>query len=176
VGKVGQRQFGQEGKAQYIATKLPHLEREVRVETGYLDDAETVIVAFGTPAKFVKYAIDRLREAGSRIGYVRPITLWPFPYDTVCDAAANARVVGSFEISTGQLVDDVRIGVAGRAPVEHLGGVSSDHSGFGVGRLLDVDEIAMRILALHRGEAQPPVPGYEEFTYELAAHQQEATP
>ena len=175
VGKVGQRQYGQEGKAQYIATKLPLLEREVRVETGYLDDAETVIVAFGTPAKFVKYAIGQLREAGHRVGYVRPITLWPFPYATVGDAAEGARVVGSFEISTGQLVDDVRIGATGRAPVEHLGGVSSDHSGFGVGRLLDVDEVTTRILALHQGELQPPVPGYQEFTYELAAHQQEAT-
>jgi len=176
VGKTGQRQFGQEGKAQYIATKLPLLEREVRFETGHVDDAETVIVAFGTPAKFVKYAIDQLRADGHRIGYVRPITLWPFPYDAVHAAAANARVVGSFEVSTGQLVDDVRIAVAGQAPVEHLGGVSTDGSGFGVGRLLDVDEVATRILALHRGEPQPPIPGYEEFTYELAAHQQEATP
>jgi len=176
VAKLGQRQYGQEGKAQYIATKLPLLEREERVETGHLDDAETVIVAFGTPAKFVKYAIDQLRAAGHRIGYVRPITLWPFPYETVRRAAGTARVLGSFEISTGQLIDDVRIGAAGQAPVEHLGGVSSDHSGFGVGRLLDVDEITARILALHRAEAQPPVPGYVEFTYELAAHQQEATP
>ncbi len=47
VSKVGQRALGQEGKAQYIATKLPLMEREVRVETGFLDDAETVIVAFG---------------------------------------------------------------------------------------------------------------------------------
>jgi 2-oxoglutarate ferredoxin oxidoreductase subunit alpha len=175
MGKTGQRQFGQEGKAQYIATKLPLLEREVRVETGYLDDAETVIVAFGTPAKFVKYAIDHLRADGHRIGYVRPITLWPFPYDAVHAAAANARVVGSFELSTGQLVDDVRIGAAGQAPIEHLGGVSTDHSGFGVGRLLDVDEVKARILALHRGEPQPIVPGYGDFTYELAAHQLEAT-
>ena len=68
------------------------MEREVRVETAYLDDAETVIVAFGTPSKFVRYAIGRLREAGHKIGMVRPITLWPFPYDTVRDAAASARV------------------------------------------------------------------------------------
>jgi hypothetical protein len=65
--------------------------------------------------------------------------------------------------------------VAGQASVEHLGGVSTDHSGFGVGRLLDVDEVSTRILALHRGEPQPTIPGYDEFTYELAAHQQEAT-
>src|SRR5262249_17312186 len=83
VGKIGQLALGQEGKAQYAASKIPYMEREVRVETEYLDDAETVIVAFGSPAKFVKYAIRQLRKDGHRIGYVRPITLWPFPYDAV---------------------------------------------------------------------------------------------
>jgi 2-oxoglutarate ferredoxin oxidoreductase subunit alpha len=176
LGKIGQRDFGQEGKAQYIATKMPLMEREVRVEVAFVDDAETVIVAFGSPARFVKHAVGLLRDAGHRIGYVRPITLWPFPYEVVREVTAGARAVGSFELSSGQLVDDVRIGVAGRAPVEHLGGVSTDHSGFGVGRLLTVDEVARRILALHEGGSQPPVPGYEEFSYQLAAHQQEAAP
>jgi 2-oxoglutarate ferredoxin oxidoreductase subunit alpha len=171
VGKHGQRAFGQEGKFQHIATKTPLMEREVRVETGYLDDAETVVVAFGSPAKFVKYAIGQLRADGHRIGYVRPITLWPFPYAAVHDAAAGARVVGSFELCAGQMVDDVRIGVAGRAPVEFVGGVSTDHSGFGVGRLLDVEEVRARVLALHRGEPQPVVPGYETYAYELQEHQ-----
>jgi 2-oxoglutarate/2-oxoacid ferredoxin oxidoreductase subunit alpha len=176
TGKTGQRQFGQEGKAQYIATKLPLLEREVRVETGHLDDAETVIVAFGTPSKFVRYAIGRLREAGHRIGMVRPITLWPFPYDTIRDAAASARVIGSFELSAGQMIDDVRIGAAGRTPVEFIGGVSTDSSGFGVGRLLDVDVIEERILALHAGKPLAVIPGTDVFQYELAPHQEDPTP
>jgi 2-oxoglutarate ferredoxin oxidoreductase subunit alpha len=176
VGKHGQPAFGQEGKFQYIATKTPLMEREVRVESGWLDDAETVIVAFGSPAKFVKYAIKQLRADGRRIGYVRPITLWPFPYDTVREAASGTAVrrVGSFELSAGQMMDDVRIGAAGQAPVTFIGGVSTDHSGFGMGRLLDVDVIRDRILALHEDREQPVVPGYETFTYMLAAHQQEA--
>jgi 2-oxoglutarate ferredoxin oxidoreductase subunit alpha len=152
------------------------MEREVRVETGYLDDAETVIVAFGSPARFVKHAIEQLRAGGHAIGYIRPITLWPFPYSVVREAAGTARALGSFEMSSGQLVDDVRIGAAGLAPVTHLGGVSTDHSGFGVGRLLDVDEVTTRILALHEGRPQPEVPGYEEFAYALTAHQEEAAP
>ncbi len=174
VSKVGARVFGQEGKFQYIATKTPYMEREVRVETGFCDDAETIIVAFGSPAKFVKYAISQLRDAGHKIGYVRPITLWPFPYDTVRDAAAGSSVrrVGSFELSAGQMIDDVRIGVAGRVPVTFLGGVSTDHSGFGVGRILDVEPIAARILAVHEEREQPVVPGYETFSYELQEHQQ----
>jgi 2-oxoglutarate ferredoxin oxidoreductase subunit alpha len=177
VGKVGQLALGQEGKAQYIATKLPLMEREVRVETGYLDDAETVIVAFGSPAKFVKYAIRQLRAAGHRIGYVRPITLWPFPYETVADAAAgsNVRRIGSFELSAGQMIDDVRIGAAGKTPVSFIGGVSTDHSGFGVGRILDVDVVADRLLALHEDRELPMIPGYEVNSYTLQPHQAEAT-
>ena len=81
----------------------PVMEREVRVESGFLDDAETVIVAFGSPAKFVKYAIKQLREAGHRIGYVRPITLWPFPYDDGRRGRGGRTCAasGSFELSRG---------------------------------------------------------------------------
>ena len=177
VSKVGQRALGQEGKAQYIATKLPLMEREVRVETGFLDDAETVIVAFGAPAKFVKYAIAQLREAGHKFGYVRPITLWPFPYEAVAEAASGSKVrrIGSFELSAGQMVDDVRIGAAGKVPVEFIGGVSTDHSGFGVGRILDVEVIAARLLALHEEREMPVIPGYEVNSYQLQPHQAEAT-
>src|SRR5436190_22423740 len=173
VTKVGQPAMGQEGKAQYIATKIPLMEREVRVESGWCDDAETIIVAYGAPAKFVKYAISALREAGHRIGYVRPITLWPFPFEAVAAAAAgpNVRRVGSFELSAGQLVEDVRIGVGGRAPVTFIGGVSTDHSGFGVGRILDVELIADRILALHEERELPLIPGYEQYSYQIQEHQ-----
>jgi len=173
VGKIGQLALGQEGKAQYAASKIPYMEREARVETGYLEDAETVIVAFGSPAKFVKYAIMQLRKDGHRIGYVRPITLWPFPYDAVSEAAggAAAKRVGSFELSAGQMIDDVRIGVGGRAPVTFIGGVSTDHSGFGVGRILDVEVIGARILALHEDRALPPVPGYDDVAFQLQEHQ-----
>jgi 2-oxoglutarate ferredoxin oxidoreductase subunit alpha len=172
VGKMGQLALGQEGKAQYAASKIPYMEREVRVESGYLDDAQTVIVAFGSPAKFVKYAIRQLRADGHRIGYVRPITLWPFPYGAVREAASGAAVqrVGSFELSAGQMIDDVRIGVAGHAPVTFIGGVSTDHSGFGVGRILDVEVISARILALHEDRALPQVPGYDEVAFQLQEH------
>ncbi len=175
VAKFGQPTMGQEGKAQYIATKIPLMEREVRVEHGYLDDAETVIVAFGSPAKFVKYAIKQLRSQGHRIGYVRPITLWPFPSDALRAATAAVRRVGSFELAGGQMIDDVRIAVAGTAPVTFIGGVSTDSSGFGVGRMLDVEVIGARILALHEDRELPVIPGYEKFSYQLQPHQMEAT-
>ena len=173
-GRTGRARPG--GQSAVHRDEAAAMEREVRVETGYLDDAETVIVAFGSPAKFVKYAIRQLRAAGHRIGYVRPITLWPFPYATVADAAggSNVRRVGSFELSAGQMVDDVRIGAAGRAPVSFIGGISTDHSGFGVGRILDVDVVADRLLALHESRAMPPIPGYDVNSYTLQPHQVQA--
>jgi 2-oxoglutarate/2-oxoacid ferredoxin oxidoreductase subunit alpha len=147
----------------------PHLRRmtekyaeiartEMRVETAYTDDAETVIVAFGSPAKFVRYAIDELRADGERIGFVRPITLWPFPSEAVAAAAAGARAVATFELCAGQMVDDVRLAVLGAAPVTTIGGISTDHSGFGVGRLYDTDVVRERVLAIHRGTDLPPLP------------------
>jgi 2-oxoglutarate ferredoxin oxidoreductase subunit alpha len=118
---------------------------EVRVETGHLDDAEVVVVAFGFPARFVKYAVGMARERGLRAGFVRPISLWPFPSAAVAAAAERARTVAVFELNAGQMVEDVQLAVLGRAPVVSIGGVSHDHSGFGVGPLLDVDVILERI-------------------------------
>ena len=63
------------------------------------------------------------------------------------------------------------IGVGGRAPVTFIGGVSTDQSGFGVGRMLDVEVIADRILALHEDREMPLVPGYDVAGYQLQEHQ-----
>ena len=106
---------------------------EVRVETGFLEGAEFVVVAFGTAAKFVRYVVRQLRDEGVPIGYVRPITLWPFPYEAVAAASDGVRSVIVFELNSGQMIDDVRLGVLGRAPVVGIGGISTDGSGFGVG-------------------------------------------
>jgi 2-oxoglutarate ferredoxin oxidoreductase subunit alpha len=84
---------------------------------------------------------------------VRPITLWPFPYETVAAAAAGKRSVMVFEINAGQMIDDVRLGVLGRAPVVAIGGISTDHSGFGVGALLDTEVVSQRIESAIEGVA-----------------------
>ena len=65
-------------------------------------DAEVVVVAFGSVAKFVRYVIPDLRERGLKVGFVRPITLWPFPERAVAEAAEGARCVAVFEQSAGQ--------------------------------------------------------------------------
>jgi 2-oxoglutarate ferredoxin oxidoreductase subunit alpha len=162
LGKHGHEGPGIERHLRTIAAKLAEIERaEPRVETGYTEDAETVIVAFGTPARFVRYVVGELRAEGERVGYVRPVTLWPYPYDAVREAVAGTPVIGVFELSAGQMIDDVRLAVLGRAPVVGIGGISTDGSGFGVGALLDAEVVRERILALHRGgpDAElPPLP------------------
>ncbi|MEX0665433.1 MAG: hypothetical protein WD598_11800 [Acidimicrobiia bacterium] len=164
-GKHGRLSPGIEAHLRTIAAKHQEMEAaEVRVESAFTDDAETVVVAFGTPAKFVRYVVQQLRADGERVGYVRPISLWPFPYAAVADAAADVRTVAVFELCAGQMIDDVRLGVLGAAPVVGIGGISTDGSGFGVGPLLDAELIRDRILAVHRGgpDAQlPPLPDNE---------------
>lgn len=163
--KSGQPSEGIERHLRRITAKFDEIARhEVRAETGFLNDAETVIVAYGSPGKFVRYIVRQLRREGERVGFVRPISLWPFPYEVVAQASEGARCVATFEFCAGQMIDDVRLGVLGRAPVVGIGGISTDGSGFGIGPLLDVDRMRERILAVHRGgpEAElPPLPRNE---------------
>ena len=118
---------------------------EPLVETGFTDDADVVVVAFGTPAKYVRAAVTPASAAeGARIGFVRPITLLPFPSDAIARAAAGARTVGVYENNQGQMVDDVRLAVAGAAPVQFIGRLSLDGSGFGIAPDLDGDYLRDR--------------------------------
>jgi len=118
---------------------------EQRVETGFVDDAELIVVAFGFPGRFVKYAVKLARESGLKVGFVRPISLWPFPTRAVAGAAAGAKAVAVFELNAGQMVEDVQLAVLGRVPIHFIGGISHDHSGFGVGPALRVEHILARI-------------------------------
>jgi 2-oxoglutarate ferredoxin oxidoreductase subunit alpha len=118
------------------------------VETGYLEGAEVVVVAYGTPGKYVRFAVQAMRADGLPVGFVRPITLFPFPTEAVAAASAQARAVAVYENSVGQMVDDVRLAVLGRAPVHFIGGLTLDSSGFGIGPDNDVAVIRSRIEAV----------------------------
>jgi Pyruvate:ferredoxin oxidoreductase and related 2-oxoacid:ferredoxin oxidoreductases, alpha subunit len=92
-------------------------EREVRWAGERLEDAEIVVVAYGTAARVARTAMERAREQGLRVGIFRPISLWPFPSRALSTMAPNLRAVLVVEMSAGQLVEDVRLAVEGRTPV-----------------------------------------------------------
>lgn len=94
---------------------------EVRVETYLTDDAEILIVAYGTVARIAKTAIKNLREKGVRVGMIRPITVFPFPYETFDKMAETVDKFLVVEMSFGQMVEDVKLGVCGKARVQFYG-------------------------------------------------------
>lgn len=96
-------------------------ENEVRYETKFMDDAEYMIVAFGSAARIAEKAIEMARAEGIKVGLFRPITLWPFPANEIAAAAAKVKGVLVAEINAGQMIDDVRLAVNGKVPVEHYG-------------------------------------------------------
>ena len=96
-------------------------ENEVRYETKFMDDAEYMIVAFGSAARIAEKAIEMARAEGIKVGLFRPITLWPFPTNEIAAAAAKVKGVLVAEINAGQMIDDVHLAVNGKVPVEHYG-------------------------------------------------------
>ena len=90
---------------------------ETRWAEEALTDAEVAIVAYGTAARVARTAMARAREAGMNVGLFRPISLWPFPSTALRDLAPRLRAILVVELSAGQMVEDVRLSVEGRAPV-----------------------------------------------------------
>ncbi len=94
-----------------------------RYEEVQVEDADLIIVAYGTSARISQSALKTAREKGLKVGLFRPITLWPFPYDRLNALAKPGRKFLAVEMSMGQMVEDVRLAVNGKAPVGHYGRV-----------------------------------------------------
>ena len=125
---------------------------QARLEHEHCEDAELVVVAFGALARFVRFAVQELRAEGLRVGFARPVTLWPFPAQALAQVTASAKRIAVLEQNAGQMIDDVRLSILGRAPVVPIGGSSSDEAGCGLGPLLDPERIRARVAAAHAGE------------------------
>ncbi len=95
-------------------------DKEQRFEAHDIDDAEVVISSYGTTSRVVESAVKTLREEGYKVGVIRPITLWPFP-EKAFKTAKNAKAFLSVEMSMGQMVEDIRLAVNGKAPVYFYG-------------------------------------------------------
>ena len=97
--------------------------KEQRLEGLFLDDAKLIIVAYGTMSRIAKGAIKKLRAKGKKVGLIRPISLWPFPEETFRRIAHSAKRKAFLvvEMSYGQMLEDVKLAVNGKFPVEFLG-------------------------------------------------------
>ncbi|MGJ7910173.1 3-methyl-2-oxobutanoate dehydrogenase subunit VorB [Neobacillus sp. LXY-1] len=94
---------------------------EVRYETYLVEDADYIIVAFGTVARISMNAINRARKEGIKAGLIRPISLWPFPEKPFIETRDQVISYISVEMSAGQMIEDVRLAVNGHAPVDFFG-------------------------------------------------------
>ncbi|MGD0019420.1 MAG: 3-methyl-2-oxobutanoate dehydrogenase subunit VorB [Candidatus Limnocylindrales bacterium] len=115
--------------------------QEVRWATECMDDAEYVLVAYGTAARVARSAIEKARARGIKAGLFRPITLWPFPSRELARVARHAHAILAVELSSGQMVEDVRLAVEGRCPVGFHGRMG--------GLVPTPDEVVGALKALH---------------------------
>lgn len=112
-------------------------ENEVIYDTQNMDDADYMIVAYGTASRICKKAIRMLRAEGIKVGLFRPVTLWPFPKQAIADAAKKVKKILTVEMSMGQMVQDVQINAGKYCDVDFLGRPG--------GMLPEVEKIVQRI-------------------------------
>ena len=96
-------------------------ENEVRFEATDCEDADYVIVAFGSASRIAQKAVEIAAEEHIKVGLFRPITLWPFPEKQIAEMAKGKKGILVAEINAGQMVQDVRLAINGAVPVEHFG-------------------------------------------------------
>jgi 2-oxoglutarate/2-oxoacid ferredoxin oxidoreductase subunit alpha len=105
-----------------LQTKYKQVEEnEVRFEKIGCDDADYLIVAYGTSARICQKVQQLGREKGIKVGLFRPITLWPFPGKELNKLGNQVKGILSVEMSAGQMVEDVKLAVEGKTPVKHFG-------------------------------------------------------
>jgi len=109
-------------EAKYIRAQMT----ETRWEEYHTDDAELIVVGYGIVSRVLRSAVDEARKRGIKVGLFRPITLWPFPSKELVAAGLRAERVLVVELSNGQMVDDVRLAIEGKRPIEFYGRVGGN--------------------------------------------------
>ena len=121
-------------------------ETEVRYETEQMDDADYVIVAFGSAARIAEKSIESAREQGIKVGLFRPITVWPFPAKAMHDACCqpSVKAVLDVELNEGQMLEDVKLAINGAKHVDFFGHCGS--------QMPSTTEIVEKILSMKEGK------------------------
>lgn len=109
-------------EAKYIRAR----QTETRCEEYCTQDAEVIVVGYGIVSRVLRSAVDQARKQGMKVGLFRPITLWPFPSYELAAVASGAESVLVVELSNGQMVEDVRLALEGKRPVEFYGRVGGN--------------------------------------------------
>lgn len=111
-----------EARVRKLMKKYDKMEKEdLRYEKFECDDADYLFVAYGSSSRIAQKAVKLAREKGLKVGLLRPITLFPFPKQQLFELADQVKGILSVELNTGQMVDDVRLAVEHKVPVEHFG-------------------------------------------------------
>ena len=117
--------------------------REQVCEDFMLEGAEVVLVAFGTASRICMKVVEKARDKGIPVGLIRPITLWPFPEKYIGEAAGGDKIFLTVEMNMGQMIEDVKLAVNGKAPVYHYGRLG--------GILPDARDVLTEVERLYRG-------------------------
>jgi 2-oxoglutarate ferredoxin oxidoreductase subunit alpha len=105
-----------------LQEKLKRIARnEARWKEYQTEDADLLLIAFGTVGRICQTVVRDAREKGIRVGLLRPVTLWPFPNEPIADLAGQVQGILTVEMNAGQMVEDVRLAVEGRCPVMFYG-------------------------------------------------------
>jgi 2-oxoglutarate/2-oxoacid ferredoxin oxidoreductase subunit alpha len=111
----------QEQHNHHLQEKYHRMKEDIRFEQFACDDAEYLLVAYGSSARICQKTVQMAREKGIKVGLIRPITLFPFPSEIISSTADKVKGILSVEMSAGQMVEDVRLAVNGKVIVEHYG-------------------------------------------------------
>ncbi|MBI4335974.1 MAG: 3-methyl-2-oxobutanoate dehydrogenase subunit VorB [Candidatus Omnitrophica bacterium] len=120
-------------------------QKETRFEATCAEDADIVLVGYGSVARILKSAVMKLRKNGVRAGLLRPITLWPFPSEAVSGLSRQAKRFLVVEMSCGQMVEDVKLAVCGSPHGEAAGKAKIDFYGRPGGGIPSEEEIIKRV-------------------------------
>ncbi len=116
-----------EAHVRHLEAKYKEIEaKEAMYETYMAEDAEILVVGHGIVSRVLRSTVDMARAQGMKVGLFRPITLWPFPSQELAKAAKHAACVMVVELSTGQMVEDVKLALNGKVPVEFYGRVGGN--------------------------------------------------
>jgi 2-oxoisovalerate ferredoxin oxidoreductase alpha subunit len=128
-----------EAHQRHLEDKYKQAQQEARWELYDTQDADILLVGYGITSRILRSAVEAARAEGHRVGLFRPISLWPFPSEALRKAAGGVHQVVVVELSNGQMVEDVRLALNGRIPVEFYGRTG--------GNVPSVEEIQTEVIA-----------------------------